>query len=93
MKKKFQLRWVSGEEARLHTGGEWQLHFASSSIKEYANNRLDFRWLTPILGKGELFYVFKVANAGLPVVLSSLLSAGIPKEELEIKVPVGKPTF
>lgn len=93
MKKKFQLRWVSGEEARLHTSGEWQLHFANPDIKNYANKRLGFHWLSSNVGKDELFYTFKSPNASPADVLNNLLSAGIPKEEIEIKVPVMKPMF
>jgi len=90
-KKKFQLRWVSGEKARLHASGEWQLHFANGDVKEYAHKRLGSHWLSSNLGKNELFYIFKFPNASPPEVLNNLLSAGIPKEEIEVKVPIMKP--
>ena len=82
---------MSGEEARLHTSGEWQLHFANRDVKDYANKLRDFCWLAPNPSKEELCYIFKFANASAPDVLNNLLSAGIPKEEIEVKVPTMKP--
>lgn len=90
MEKNFQLRWATGADARIHSDGEWQLHFKHGAARDFANKHLSRNeWLAPSARPdeakeppAEIYYIFwkQVAR---PVVLENLVRAGIRENDIE----------
>lgn len=89
LKKNFQLRWAKRDEARIHSGGEWQLRFKDNAAHDLANRRLSVdRWLSHRNSSDdEIIYTFINDIATLSEALADVTAAKIPEEEIEIEAP------
>jgi len=87
LKKSFQLRWATRDEARIHSAGEWQLRFKDGAAHDLANRRLGVdHWLSRRDPRqDEVIYTFINNTATLSEVFATLVAGGLPEKEIEIE--------
>lgn len=85
--KAFTLRRAVGEQARIHSDGEWQLRFRDGSARDFAHRRFALeKWLChKTAPDDEILYTFLNDGADLSAVLAALETAGIPRAEIEVE--------
>jgi hypothetical protein len=87
LRKSFQLRWATRDQARIHSYGEWQLRFKDGAARDLANRKLRVdHWLSRRDPPGdEVIYTFINDAATLSEVFATLVAGGLPEKEIEIE--------